>query len=169
VFLLVMATALATFIGSYFYLGDGLSWPRTAPDARLATLATVAVLAAASTTYVFARGVRNRNLTARRLGLIATALTTVAFLYLSYTGWTDLGIRPRASAYGSAFVTILGFEWLMAIMLLVLLAGSLVWAFTKPQDPRGHGLALLGELQGYFLAGSWVVVYIILYLMPRPW
>ncbi|HEX7120166.1 MAG TPA: cbb3-type cytochrome c oxidase subunit I [Longimicrobiales bacterium] len=169
IFLLVMATALATFIGSYFYLGDGPTWPPAAPEAGHATLATLAALAVAGATYAFAHGVRRRRLTTRRLGLVATAVLAVVFLVLSFGSWTALGIRPRESAYGSAVVTILGFEWLMALMLLVLVAGSLIWAYAKPADPRGHGLALIGELQGYFLAGSWVAVYIVLYLLPRLW
>ncbi|HEX6939390.1 MAG TPA: cbb3-type cytochrome c oxidase subunit I [Longimicrobiales bacterium] len=169
IFLLVMATTLATLIGSYFYLGDGPGWPPVAPDAGWATLATLAALAIAAATYAFARGVRKRRLAARRLGLVASAVMTMAFLYLGYRGWTDLGLRPRASAYGSAVVTILGFEWVMALVSLVFLAGSLVWAYTKPADPRGHGLALLGELQGHFLAASWITVYVVLYLVPRAW
>jgi cytochrome c oxidase subunit I+III len=169
VFLLVMATALATFIGSYFYLGDGPGWPPVAPAAGSATAATGVALVATGTTWVFGRAVRKRRTTPRRIGLIATAVLTVAFLHLSFRGWTELGIRPRESAYASAFVGLLGFEWVMAITLLVLLAGSLAWAFTKPADPRGHGLALIGELQGYFLAGSWIAVYVVLYLVPRLW
>jgi hypothetical protein len=51
----------------------------------------------------------------------------------------------------------------------VLLGGAIAWAFTKPKDPRGDGIALLAELQGYFLAASWAVVFVILYLLPRLW
>src|SRR5690606_36036979 len=169
VFLLVMATALATFIASYFYLGDGPNWPPVAPPARQATLATLAALLLAATTYLFARGVRRKNLPARRIGLIATAALALAFLVVSYGAWTELGLRARESAYASAVVVILGFEWVMALVLLVLVVGSIVWAYTKPGDPRGEGLAYLGELQGYFLTGSWVGVHIIPPLLPRLW
>ena len=169
VFLLVMATALATFIASYFYLGDGPGWPPVAPPARSATLATLAAALLAATTYLFARGVRRKNLRARRIGLIATTALALAFLFPAYGAWTELGLRARESAYASAVVTILGFEWLMALVMLVLLGGAIAWAFTKPKDPRGDGIAFLAELQGYFLAASWAVVFVILYLLPRLW
>lgn len=170
IFLLVMAVSLATFVASYFYLGDGpRTWPPMEPELGWSGAATALALATALTTYLFARGVRRGSVALRRIALLATFALAVAFLVVSWEAWTVLGILPRESAYASAFVCILGFEWLMAIVLLVLVGAAIAWAFTKPADPRGHGMAYLAELQGYFLAASWLAVFAVLYVTPRLW
>jgi heme/copper-type cytochrome/quinol oxidase subunit 3 len=89
--------------------------------------------------------------------------------WLTFRDWSAYGMDPRASAYDSTFIALLSFEWLQVLVLAVLLAASIAWAWIRPADPRGHSIALISELQGYFVAASWVVIYAVLYLTPRFW
>jgi hypothetical protein len=50
-----------------------------------------------------------------------------------------------------------------------MLVFTLVWALRKPADIRGHGLAWITELQGYFAAAVWLITAFVLYLTPRLW
>jgi cytochrome c oxidase subunit I+III len=168
VFLLVMAVALGCLLASYFFLGRAESmWPPAAPDAGLASTATGVMLGVAVAAYLIGRGVRRDRTGLRWAGLaMALALAPLA-IRMSWVGWHALELRPETSAYASIFLSLLGFEWLMAGVFVVLLAFALAWVLAAPADPRGRGVALLGEAAGYFLAGSWLVVYAVLYLAPR--
>jgi cytochrome c oxidase subunit I+III len=170
VFVLVLTVALFTFVGSYFYLGEGPNqWPPAIPDWQLPWWATAAMLAAGGATYAFARGVRRESVGLRRFGTAAALALVVAFAWLTLRAWRDTGIVPVESAYGSAFIGLLTFQWLVMLMVAVLLAISLLWALRSPQDPRGHATTLNAELLSYFAVGSWIVVFMTLYVTPRLW
>jgi cytochrome c oxidase subunit I+III len=170
VFVLVLTVALFTFVASYFYLGEGPDqWPPVVPDLRLPGWATAAALGAAAATYAYARGIRREQLTLRRLGAPAALGLWGVFTWLAVRAWTDTGLVAKESAYASAFVGLLAFQWVVMIMVLLLLAVVLLWTVFDPEDPRGHATSLNTELLSYFAAASWVVVFVTLYLTPRLW
>ena len=170
VFQLVMAVALGSLVASYFYLGEGPSeWPPRLLDPGVPVAATLAVVALAATTYLCARGVRTSSLGLRRLGIGLSAVLAVLFLWLTVYTYNASGLVAKESAFASAVVGLLSFEWLTTVLLLALLGTSAVWAWRAPADARGHGATLLAELMGYFTAASWIVVFVVLYLLPRLW
>lgn len=170
VFLLILAVALAAFVASYFYLGEGPDqWPPILPDLRLPGYATAAILAAGAATYVLARGVRGESTALRRVGAAAAIALFGASVWLMLRAWTGMGLVAVESAYASAFVGLLSFQGVVLAILLPMLVISLLWALRKPGDPRGHAVTLNTELMGYFAVGSWVVIFVTLYLTPRLW
>jgi hypothetical protein len=62
---------------------------------------------------------------------------------------------------------LLGFQWLVAGLLLVMLAIAQLWAWLAPADPRGHGVLANTSLVGHFTLVSWLIVAATLYLTPR--
>jgi hypothetical protein len=93
----------------------------------------------------------------------------VALTCLSVAAWTELGLTAVESAYASIFAATLGFNWIVQLLLLIMITFTLVWAIARPADIRGHGLAWLAELQGYFAAACWLLTFAVLYLTPRLW
>jgi cytochrome c oxidase subunit I+III len=170
IFLLVMSVAFATLVASYYYLGDGpASWPPVTPDATVAGWAAALAAALAAGTYWMARSMRRQHTWSWRLATAATLLLTMGLTYLSVTAWSELELIAVESAYASIFVATLGFNWILHLLLFLMLLFTLVWAIARPADIRGHGLAWLAELQGYFTAACWVLTFAVLYLTPRLW
>jgi cytochrome c oxidase subunit I+III len=171
IFLLVMAVAFATIVASYFYLSKGpATWPPVMPDAGgMARWATVAAVALAATTYWMARSMRRQQAWSWRLGTAASLALTIALGFTSFVAWQELGLRAVESAYASIFAATLSFNWVLLVLLFLMLTFTLVWAIVRPADIRGHGLAWLTELQGYFAAACWVLTFAVLYLTPYLW
>jgi cytochrome c oxidase subunit I+III len=170
IFLLVMSVAFATLVASYYYLGDGpASWPPVTPDATVAGWAAALAAALTAGTYWMARSMRRQHTWSWRLATAATLLLTMGLTYLSVTAWSELELIAVESAYASIFVATLGFNWILHLLLFLMLLFTLVWAIARPADIRGHGLAWLAELQGYFTAACWVLTFAVLYLTPRLW
>ncbi|HET7322182.1 MAG TPA: cbb3-type cytochrome c oxidase subunit I, partial [Longimicrobiaceae bacterium] len=170
IFLLVLAIALACFVGSYFYLGGGPDqWPPHVPALRLPIYATVAALAGAGAILALPRGVHRASRALRCLGTVGALALFIASVWLSFRAWTGMGLVPVESAYASAFIGLLVFQWIVSLILVAMLSLSLLWALFDPADPRGHAVTLNAVLVGYFAAASCLVVFATLYLTPRFW
>jgi cytochrome c oxidase subunit I+III len=170
IFLVIMSVAFATIIAAYYYLGDdGERLPAAIPDPRMAMWASAAAVALAAATYWMARAMRRRQAWSWRLGSAAALALSPVLGWLTVRAWTDTGLAAAESAHASMFVTTIGFNWVLLLVLLPMLLFTLVWAVLRPADVRGHGLAWLTELQGYFTAACWLITVAVLYLSPRLW
>lgn len=170
IFLLVMAVAFATIIACYFYLGDGpATWPPITPDATQAAWTVAAAVVLAVATFWMARSMRRKQTWGWRVGTAVAFVSTPLLAYLTAQAWSAIGLVAKESAYASIFLATIGFNWVLQLLLFLMLLFTLVWAVTRPADIRGHGLAWLTELQGYFTAACWLLSYAVLYLTPRLW
>jgi cytochrome c oxidase subunit I+III len=171
--LLILATALACLVSSYFYLGEGPeSWPPPsvpAFDLTMPLLATVLMLVTGGAGWWTTRSIRRESITGRRVGLAAAFVSVVAFAWVSLQSFTSSGLTARGSAYASIFVYLLGFAWVVAVVLLVMLGVAQLWAWRSPRDRRGDGAAINASLVCYFIAASWLVIATVLYLSPFVW
>jgi hypothetical protein len=76
-------------------------------------------------------------------------------------------MSPERSAYASAVVAMLGYQWLVLIVLLVTAGIGLLWVFGKPGDPRGHSVIHNVRLLAAFTGLSGAIVFAVVYLSPR--
>jgi cytochrome c oxidase subunit I+III len=170
VFNVILFTALAALVAVYYYLGEGpSSWPPLQPELGLASWATLAMAGAAGGMVLAARAARRQRLPALRLGLVATIALAGLFLWLSSAAFAETGLVPRESAYASGFFALMAFQWLVTALHIVAAGSALAWAVGRPADVRGRAVALNAELLGYFVAGSWAVVFAVLFITPRLW
>jgi cytochrome c oxidase subunit I+III len=172
VLVVILATALATFLAGYFYLGRGPSpVPQGEhPPALIPALAvTIAALAAAAATRWLTRAVDRRADTARRFSLAVGIIAHVAFLAISIWSWSwrDAPLEPSRSGYASGVLGLLGFGWFVAASAAIMLAVALLWAARAPADPRGRGVALNASLVSYYSAANWLVILVAVYIWPR--
>jgi cytochrome c oxidase subunit I+III len=169
VLVLVLATALVTLIASYVYLGGDTMSDRTFSLGALRglALATVALGGAGGAAFMAARSLAGGRVRARRWALALACAFLAGFLGL-VIGGSHLGdVRAADSAQASIVLSLLGFEWIVAVLLLAMLLVALLWAWRRPLDPRGHAVALNALLVSYFAVSSWVIVLVLLYFTSR--
>jgi cytochrome c oxidase subunit I+III len=166
VLLLVLGTALVTLVASYFYLGGApVGGARPALSAPL--VAAALLLSVSGAMAWTASTIGGGRVGRRRLALAGAAGLLVAFLALTLFAYRATGSPPHESAYGSIVLGLLGFQWLVAGLLLVMLGLAQLWAWLSPADPRGHAVLANASLVSHFTLGSWLVVAATLYLTPR--
>jgi cytochrome c oxidase subunit I+III len=170
VFVLVLATALATVVSSYFYLGGnvrvgGEALP-VAPLGRPA-LATALLLAGLVPVIATIRGIRRGRLGVLRWGVLAAFALAGTHLWLLLDLLLGSGLAPAMNGRDSAFVGVAGFQAVVTFILLVMLAVAALWVLARPADARGHATAWNAGLVYYFTAASAVIAFVALYLVPR--
>ena len=169
VLLAILATALATVVSSYFYLGRGaspISAGEAPPFARALAAAVAALLAGLATRWL-TWTVDERPAAARRWPLLVLLALQLALVWLTFAAWRETGYDAAASGYESSVLALLGFGGLVSAGATGILVAGLLWAFLAPRDPRGRGVALNGSLVNYASAGSWLLVLAVLHLWPR--
>jgi cytochrome c oxidase subunit I+III len=170
VFLLIMATALTTIVASYFYLGGNVApqlqgspaEPIERPAIALALLAVGVIPIVAAI-----RALGRHRYSLLRVGVTATLLLGAAHLWLLITTWLDSGLAPSTDGQHSAFAGVAGFHAVLTFILLVMMAVATIWAWVRPADGRGHAVAWNAALVYGFAVVSGVIVFGVLYLIPR--
>jgi heme/copper-type cytochrome/quinol oxidase subunit 2 len=102
-----------------------------------------------------------------RLGLAATWLLSAVSLGFSIRAFPWDTMEPERSAYASAVLAMLGFQWVLLIILLVTAGIGLLWVFGKPEDQRGHSVIHNVRLLAAFTGLSAAIVFAIVYVSPR--
>jgi cytochrome c oxidase subunit I+III len=168
VLLSVLATALITIVASYFYLSDGPA-PERLGSILEPALATILTLGAILPALWATRGARERVPGTMRIGLVATWLLLAAALGLSLRSFPWGALDPELSAYASSVLGVLGYQWLVLVVLLVSVTIGLFWAMARPLDRRGYAVVYNTSLLAAFTAVSAVVVFTVVFLSPRLW
>jgi len=167
VFLTVLATALTAMIASYFYLGGGPGTAAQAPRPLAApVLATILPIVAAAAAGIAVRGTRNRRQGVVRAGFAGTWLFSAAGLWLGIQSYPWSTLQPELSAYASSVLGMLGFQWLVSVILLVVVTMAMLWALRAPEDRRGQAVADNAGLIAAFTAVSGVLVFLVVYVTP---
>jgi len=170
VLLAILGTALATLVAAYFYLGRGLvpvPPGREPPPLPWALAATGAALLAAAVTRWLTGAVDRRAHGRRRIALLLLFALWAAFAWLAVRALGDANIRPAQDAYDSCLLALVGFTVLLALGILGMLVAGLLWAWRRPADPRGRGVALNSSLVSYAGTVAWLVVLAVVHLWPR--
>jgi cytochrome c oxidase subunit I+III len=166
VLMLVLGVALASLVGSYWYLGAATAlasrWPSRPAPAAAVTLLLAAAVAAPVWAARPHRGVRPR-----RLGLAASLLAHAAAVGLLGHDLSGRDLAPWMDAAASIVLTLGGFQAAVGGVALAMLAVACLWALARPDDPRGRAPLLNGALVSAFAGASWVVVGATVYLSPH--
>jgi hypothetical protein len=167
VFLSILATALVTTIASFFYISEGPAVAARLPSSVLEPAASVllSLLALAAAHWAVRR--IERSTAAPTIGLATTWLLSAAALALSITSFPWATVDPKRDAYASAVVAMVGFQWIVLIILLVTTTIGLLWAIGAPGDRRGHTVAHNIRLMAAFTGLSAAIVFVVVYVSPR--
>jgi cytochrome c oxidase subunit I+III len=167
VFLSILATALVTTIASFFYISEGPSVAARVPSSILEPTVSMllSLLAIAAADWAVRRV--ERGTATPTIGLAVTWLLSAAALALSITTFPWATLDPKRDAYASAVVAMVGFQWIVLIILVVTTTIGLLWAVGAPGDRRGHTVAHNTRLMAAFTGISAAMVFVVVYVSPR--
>jgi cytochrome c oxidase subunit I+III len=169
VFISILATALVSVVAGYFYLRDAPAGATELPFGFESALTVLLPLLALGTALWTMRATRTQSLGAIKVCLLSTWLLSAAALATGIAGFPWQQLDAATSAYASAVLAVLGFEWLVLMVVLGMSLIALLWAFGRPRDPRGYAVAENMTLVAAFSGISAVITYGVVYLTPMLW
>ena len=167
VFVLVLATALVTFVSSYFYLGGNIRVGVEAMPATRTGLATVLLFVGLVPMFAALRAIRRERAGAIRVTVLAAFALAAIHLWLLLHALFGSGLAPATNGRDSAILGVAGFQVVVAGALLVMLAVSVLWILLRPLDGRGWATVWNASVVYGFTAASAAVAFAVLYLVPR--
>jgi cytochrome c oxidase subunit I+III len=169
--ILIEGTAFALAIGAYFYLRTRTThWPPhgvAPPDVFWGTVNTVVLVASAIPNAITKRAAERIDLRGVRLWLVVCLLFGVAFNVIRVFEFMHLNIRWDHDAYGSVMWLLLGLHT-THIATDVLDTGVLTaLMFAGPIEERRFVDVAENSLYWYFVVGTWLPIYAVIYWAPR--
>ncbi len=170
-FMVIEGFTLALAAASYMYLRRNFdAWPppRTAfPDLLIPTVSMLFLLACCIPQVWANRAAHRWDLKTVRRAMLITSIMAVGAVALRALEFGALNTRWDSHAYGSITWLILG---LHTTLILMDAADTIVFTallYMAPVEPK-H-LANVGDnaLYFYFVAASWIPLYLLLFLSPR--
>ena len=160
----------ALMVGVYFYLRAlNPVWPNEGdpPDLLWGTLNLGLAVLTGVPNAIVDRAANEQNLHKVRVWLIAFVVLILVLMPVRWMEFTALNVRGDASAYGSCVWVLLG---LHTFNLVTNVADTLVVSavmFKKRID--GKRFVDVAENAGYwwFIIGTWIPIYAVIYLAPR--
>jgi cytochrome c oxidase subunit I+III len=167
---LIVGIALATFLFSYFYIRfENPVWPPEGiapPQALLAVISTLLLLASGGGMIWAVRAIRQGNRGSMRLGLAIAFLLGALALGVQIFDFSRLGFRADFHAYGSLFYILSGFAFAVLSIGLVMNALAQFWAWRGEYTARDHVGIENTALFWYAVVVVWLLIFITLYGVP---
>jgi heme/copper-type cytochrome/quinol oxidase subunit 3 len=169
-FMLIEGTTLVICVASYFYLR--LNFPTWPPEHTLRpsllwpTVHLVVMLASIVPMGLADRAAKRFDLPNLRRWLTVACGFAVAFLFLRWQDFLALNVRWDANAYGSIAWLTVGLHG--TILLLQGIETIIFTVFMHRDDieEKHFSDASDSAFYWYFLVGSWVPLYVVVYLSP---
>ena len=170
--IMIEGAGFAILVITYFYIRRGFpSWPPAGtllPDLGASTanaaILVVSILPMWYAVKLAAAREPTRVIAILLLGCAAFGITASVFRVLEFSG---VNTRWNSSAYGAIVWSILAvhFAHILAVTLETLLIGILL--LTRPIEERRYADISANAIYWYFVALSWVALYVIVFLAPR--
>ncbi len=110
---------------------------------------------------------RRRQSRSANIAIVLTLILTLAAIAVRYYEFDSLHFKWNDNAYGSITWMILGMHLLHIIALATEDIFLMIWMFTKGMDDK-HALDLtVTAVYWYWIVGMWVLLYGLVYLVPR--
>lgn len=170
-FMVIEGTTLAICAASYLYLTRRFhSWPplRTPPpDLLVPTISVLALIASIAIAGWVSRSARKHDLPATRRALTTGSIVGVLLLTLRALEFASLNTRWDNDAYGSivwitigVHSTLLLVDWMESLFIMLIF-------WLGPVEKKHFSDADDDAFYWYFMVGSWVPLYFLLYIFPR--
>lgn len=168
---LIEGMAFALAIGAYFYLRTRTThWPPPGvapPDLLWGTVNTLLLLASAIPNELAKKAGERIDLRGVRLWLVVCLAFGLGFNAIRVLEFMHLNIRWDHDAYGSVMWLLMGLHT-THIATDVLDTGVLtVLMFTGPIEERRFVDVAENSLYWYFVVGTWLPIYAVVYWAPR--
>ena len=163
-----MAFALAA--ATYLYLSARVpEWPPDVPPPNLGygIANLIVLLLSVIPNYLAKHAAEEKDLRGVRLWIVVCLLFAVVFLVLRGFEFTSLNVRWDLNAYGSIQWTMLGLHTTHLITDIGDTAVLAVLMFTGPISGRRFVDVSENSFYWYFVVGSWLPLYALVYWGPR--
>ena len=170
-FMVVEGTTLAICASSYLYLTRRFqNWPplRTPPpDLIIPTISVIALLASVLIARQVKRNARAYDIMGTRKWLTIGSVASIVLLILRALEYNSLNTRWENDAYGSiVWITISIHSTLLLVDFFEsFFIGLIFWL--GPVEKKHFGDADDDAFYWYFMVGSWIPLYFLLYIFPR--
>ena len=164
------AMLFAYLLFSYFYLASMAksAWPPSGPpELKLVLPNTIILLLSSGTMWWAESGIRAGSQLRLRLGMLVTLLLGVVFLVIQGIEYSRKDFGIQTNAYSSLFFTITGFHGAHVFVGLLFNAVVQVRAWLGHFTARRHLAVTNAAMYWHFVDVVWLVVFTVLYLVPR--
>jgi cytochrome c oxidase subunit III len=169
-FMLIEGMGFVLAIGAYFYLLPmEREWPPTSapPPLFWATTGLLVALLSEIPNVLTSRNAKKQDLGRVQLWITVTSVFGIVLLLLRWAEFEAFNVRWDVNAYGSI-------SWALLVMHLLDLVTDvydtlvlMVMVFVKPVDGRKFSDVEDNALFWHFIVATWVVVYAVVYWVPR--
>jgi heme/copper-type cytochrome/quinol oxidase subunit 3 len=169
-FMLIEATTLLVAVASYFYLRLNVpTWPpehTLRPSLLWPTIDLAVMLASMVPMGLADRAARRFDLGGLRRWLTVVSAFGVGFLFLRWQDFLALNVRWDANAYGSIAWATVGLHSTILVLQVVETVVFTGFMFREQIQEKHFSDASDSAFYWYFLIGSWVPLYVAVYLSP---
>ena len=170
-FALIEGFTLFLCAAAYFYVRRNFeAWPpppTPPPDLLVPTANLVLMLVALAPAWYVVRAAKRLELGGVRLGLIALLALEAVVLVLRWYEFKALNTRWDSHAYGSDAWATMGFHSTLIILDFGESIGWLLLAFSSRLMEKHFPDYCENSYYWSFVVGSWVPLYVMLFLFPR--
>jgi cytochrome c oxidase subunit 3 len=167
--MLIEGTVFAIGVMMYFYLrGVASAWPIDAapPALRWGTLNTAILLLSLWPNQMAKRAAERQDRVRTRRWLAVCVVFAIVFLAVRALEFTTLNVSWHVNAYGSVVWLLLGLHTTHLITDTIDTAVLAVLLFTGPFEGKRFVDVSENALYWYFVVGSWLPIYAVIYLAP---
>jgi heme/copper-type cytochrome/quinol oxidase subunit 3 len=169
-FVAIEGTTLFICAASYFYLRlNFLSWPpehTLRPSLFWPTVQVALMLLSNGPNYLLQRAARALDLAAVRRWVLVEAALALVFVALRWQEFLSLNVRWDANAYGSIAWATTGFHGTLLLLQMVETIFFAGFLHTDMIEEKHFSDAYDSAFYWYFMTGSWVVLYVVVFLSP---
>ena len=170
-FMMIEGTTLFVCIAGYYYLRLNFSsWPpehTLRPSLLWPTVHVLVLLASTVPVTLADRAARRLDLPGMRRWFVVTSLFAVSFLFLRWQDFLALNVRWDANAYGSIAWATAGFHGTILLLQVVETLIFTFFLFSESFEEKHFSDASDTAFYWYFFVGSWIPLYLTLYVSPR--
>ena len=168
-FIISEIMVFGAFFTAYFFIRvvGGAEWPAQGDELpKLVAGINTAILLSSSVTIHFAlESIKAGNRNGLKLGMVATFLLGLTFLFIQVNEYVHIGFAPTDSAQGSIFYGLTGLHGAHVTIGLILLAMVTIRSFRGHFSPESHlGMEIPG-IYWHFVDVMWVVVFLTVYIL----
>jgi cytochrome c oxidase subunit I+III len=168
--ILIMATAMAAFLLSYFYIRlENAVWPLdniSLPAWPLALVSSAILILSGGAMLWGLSGIRKGQRGQLSLGLLIAFILGVAGLAVQIFDYSRLSFDWQTNAYGSLFYTLGGFAFVIVLGALIMNGLAQVWTWRGQYTQRRHStLENITYFWGFMIV-NWLIIFATLYLTP---
>ena len=168
-FIISEVMIFGAFFTAYFFIRvvGGAEWPASGTELpKLIAGFNTAILVSSSFTIHFAQeSLKRDNRLGLKVGMVATFLLGLTFLFIQINEYVHIGFSPADSAQGSVFYGLTGLHGAHVTIGLMLLAFVTIRAFRGHYSAGGYlGMEVPG-IYWHFVDVMWIIVYFTVYII----